>query len=530
MSSTTHHATLTDPSIITAPLPATMDSYYGLSWRQDEGDFGELEDLRPVWTVEPDVEVITKIARCKLDVPAASQCTVEFLAQGAFNKVYTIQCDDNKEYIMRITLPVHPRLKTMSDCATAQYVRHHTDIPAPRVLHYNALRNDELGFEWMIQGRVPGTSLKTQWHQMSWLEKELVVRKVIGYLTQLFRKRFSRMGNIYDTRDLQKLSEQDLPDAILLSADHSTSDTAFSMSEIVSIPFFYNDHGSVDVERGPYKRSHEWLAAQLQFALHDADNVPVETGLKDESSNNGDVSGLFPSKDDNSQLQKDSEDDWCDTDSEISDIDFSDTNTNTTKSINAEDSSDAVLDSDSECSEPDTDSPAAIKTRIARLQAVLPKVFPLTDKDTFILHHQDLSSNNIMLSATHSLNGIIDWECVHTTPLWLACQIPKFLRGSYRDEPPIRDDEFEDEWYEKAYYDDLEDYEKTQLREFFLEEMQRVCPEWMEVFNESGLKADFECAVSFVAEQGAGADIDEWIAAVEEGTEPIELRKELGQC
>jgi len=506
-----------------------MDPYYGLSWRQDEGDFGELEDLRPVWTVEPDVEAIAKIARCKLGVLAESQCTVKFLAQGAFNKVYTIQCDDNKEYIMRVTLPVRPRLKTMSDCATIQCVRHHTDIPAPRVLHYNALRNDEVGFEWMIQERVSGSSLKSQWHQISWLEKELVVRKITEYLTQLFRKRFSRMGNIYDTQDLQQLSEQDLPDAMLLSADHSTADTAFSMSEIVSIPFFYNDHGFVDVERGPYKHSREWLAAQLQFALHDADNLPVATHGEDDNSTNEEIPGLFPLKDDNSQLENDSEDDWTDTDSEMSDIDPSDTNTNTTMSRDTEEPSGTMHESDSECSEPDTDSPAAIKTRIARLQSLLPKVFPPTDKDTFILHHQDLSCNNIMLSNTHSLAGIIDWECVHTTPLWLACQIPKFLHSSSRDEPPIRDDEFEDEWYEKAYFDDLEEYEKTQLREFFLEEMERLCPEWVEVFNASDLKADFECAVSFVSEQGAGADIDEWIKAVEEDEEPIELRKELGQ-
>lgn len=302
------------------------------------------------------------------------------------------------------------------------------------------------------------------------------------------------------------------------------------MSEIVSIPFFYNDRGSVDVERGPYKHSREWLAAQLQFALHDADNLPVDTHDEDERSTNGEVPGLFPLEDDNSQLENDSEDCWTDTDSDISDVDSSDTNTDTTMSGDTEESSEKMHESDSECSEPDNDSPAAIKTRIARLQALLPKVFPPTDKDTFILHHQDLSSNNIMLSNTHSLTGIIDWECVNTTPLWLACQIPKFLHSSARDEPPIRDDEFEDEWYEKAYFDDLEEYEKRQLREFFLEEMQRVCPEWMEVFNESDLKADFECAVSFVTEQGASTDIDEWIKALEEGEELIELRKELGQC
>lgn len=128
---------------------------------------------------------------------------------------------------MRITLPVQPRLKTMSDHATIEYVCHHTDIPAPRALHYNALRDDELDFEWMFQDRVPGTSLKEAWHKMRWLEKELLVRKVTVYLTQLFRKRFTCLGNIYATRDLQKLSEADLPDAMLLSADHSTGITYY---------------------------------------------------------------------------------------------------------------------------------------------------------------------------------------------------------------------------------------------------------------------------------------------------------------
>lgn len=159
-----------------------------------------------------------------------------------------------------------------------------------------------------------------------------------------------------------------------------------------------------------------------------------------------------------------------------------------------------------------------------------PKIFPATDKESYILHHQDLSDNNILINSSHALSGIIDWECVHTVPLWLACSVPKFLRGPDRDSPPTFDEVFENAFYEQAYYDDLEEYEKTQLRKFFFEEMERICPEWVEVFDESGLKADFEFAVTTATYPGVLDILETWLTAVENGNESYDLRFELGQC
>jgi hypothetical protein len=287
------------------------------------------------------------------------------------------------------------------------------------------------------------------------------------------------------------------------------------MSEVVSIPFFYNDHWSLDVQRGPYKHSRDWLAAQLEFALHDAENTSDWEDSDDEDDANDDKSPSLPST-----SQDDSDSDWEDTDSEITESDSSISNDNDPTT-----SSDTVTKD-----EPDSESREAIKARIHRLQALIPTIFPASDKETYVLYHQDLSSNNILVSSTHALTGIIDWECVHTVPLYLACQIPKFLLGRARSSPPHFESEFENEWYEKGYYDDIEEYEKTQLREFFLEEMARVCPEWVECYEESGLKADFEFAVCVVTQMGCGEDIDEWIKAVEDGEEPCDLREALGQC
>jgi hypothetical protein len=519
MSTASHHKT--NPQLLTtkSAFIATMDRFYGLSWKEPEGMLALVADLKPTWTIEPDIEVMTKIARRKLNIPSDSPCDLEFLAQGAFNKVYVIRCNFDIEYIMRVSLPVHPRLKTMSERATIDYVRQHTHIPAPQVLHYNAMRDDELGFEWMIQDRVPGRSLTDMWKFVGWLEKELLVRKIVAYLAQLFRHRFRHLGNIYATQDLQQLSESDIPDAMLLGANHSTTSTAFSISEVVSIPFFYNGHWSVDVERGPYKHSHDWLAAKLQFATHDVGNMSDTEYSDDEDSDSDDEQSISLPLSPTSDYQDENK--WSDTNSEID-------GSESVVSVEWEDDDDS--DASSATPPYDSKSVPAIETRISRLQALLPKLFPKTESETYVLQHQDLSTNNILFTSNHTLSGIIDWECVHTVPLWLACQIPRFLRCRDRTSPPPFEQEFENQWYEKAYYNDLEEYEVTQLREVFLKEMRRVCPEWMEVFDVSTVKADFEFACSVVTKRGTGVPMDEWLDAVEKGEEPFNLRKDLGQC
>jgi aminoglycoside phosphotransferase (APT) family kinase protein len=503
-----------------------MASQPGLLWQHEEGSFGEVLELRPTWTVEPDIEVITKIVRRQLSIPTESQCVVEFLAEGAFNKVYTIKCSDKTDYVMRVTLPVEPRLKTMSEAATIRYVRYHTDIPVPRVLHYNAMGDDELGFEWMIQSFVPGTKLKDQWQHMSWLKKQVLVQQVVAYLAQLLYRQFHRIGNLYATHDLQRLLTVYIPDALLLGAEHSTDNSAFCTSEIVSIPFFYNDHGSVNIERGPYKHSRDWLAANLELALHDVENRPEKTDNEDDEDTETD-NGLLPETveqtgfDSTPQeigIAKDNE--WYDTDSSVTSSDVTDSDSGSGSQSDAKDNKD----------DSDPNSPTAVKARIQRLQDLLPKIFPPTESEVYILHHQDLSSNNILLTPSHALSSIIDWECVHTVPLYIACQIPKFLRSTNRNAPPPYEEDFENEFYEQAYVEGVEEHEKTQLRKFFVEEMGRTCPEWVEMWEESDVKADFGFAVGIVGMEWYGETIDEWINAIEEGEEPIDLRAECGQC
>ena len=56
----------------------------------------------------------------------------------------------------------------------------------------------------------------------------------------------------------------------------------------------------------------------------------------------------------------------------------------------------------------------------------------------------------------------------------------------------------------------------TQLRAFYFEEMQRVCPEWMEVYKDNKFKAAFADVVSCLGDCLSTGMIDEWTNRVEQ--------------
>lgn len=73
------------------------------------------------------------------------------------------------------------------------------------------------------------------------------------------------------------------------------------------------------------------------------------------------------------------------------------------------------------------------------------------------------------------------------------------------------------------YWRHVEEHEKTQLREFYLKEMQRVCPEWVQIHEAGVVGADFDFAVNTVS-LGATVAFELWLKQVEQGQKPLEFR------
>jgi aminoglycoside phosphotransferase len=205
----------------------------------------------PTWSIEPSIDVIEKLARRYLDC----DCNVAFFSQGAFNKLYSV--DSSREaFVFRVTLPVAPKTKTLSEVATMSFVRETTSIPVPRILAYNTDLDNELGFEWILMERINGRPLQECWHELSWLKKGLLVQQVAEFVSELSHLEMFGIGSIYDHHPDNELKE-------------TTPAVERVVGEAVVPLFFVRDHIQLDVHRGPYQSSAEYVTAHTQFLLHD---------------------------------------------------------------------------------------------------------------------------------------------------------------------------------------------------------------------------------------------------------------------
>jgi Ser/Thr protein kinase RdoA (MazF antagonist) len=389
----------------------TVSDQHGLEWEPT------IWGLVPRWTKEPDTKVISQIARKHLGHDEDVHIDVSFHAQGAFNKLYKITAAGS-ECLMRVSLPVYPRLKTQSEVATINFVREQTDMPVPRILAFDSESKTELGFEWIMMELAPGTTLRKRWRKMSWEAKQTVVRQLVHYQAQLYEKSFSTIGNLF------------------APVDDSTS---FQLGPLVSHVFFWGDHLTHDVPRGPFKTSHEWLKSWLSFIVTDQQRI----------------------------------------------LDTSD-------------------------DEDDLEDAGITKELAEDLVQQLPKVFPPEAPSQHnILFHGDLSMQNIMIDETGKLTAIVDWECVSTVPLWRACQFPQLLQGRTRDVKPTRDkyapeshgdeqglDALDNEGVNSLYWEHLLEYERSELRKLFKQEMRKLNAKWVTTMKRRTLEADFEKAIN----------------------------------
>ena len=138
----------------------------------------------PRWLVDPDISIIKLLSRSYLQIPADHHLKATFLAEGAFNKLYTISTSGDSAvecqipYVFRVTIPVGPFYKTASEVTTLSYIREHTSVLVPCIIAYSPTADNELGFEWILIEKVPSVSLETPWRGMDIEMKERETKEV----------------------------------------------------------------------------------------------------------------------------------------------------------------------------------------------------------------------------------------------------------------------------------------------------------------------------------------------------------------
>ena len=238
-----------------------MPPQAGLKWETT------LFGSQPQWTIDPSIEVITRLAQNyfgEVDEP-----DVKFLAQGAFNKTYVIALP-HRDYIMRVSLPVDPRFKTLSEVAVLDYLDKTTSIPIPKVITFDASSRNALGFEWILMNRVIGDPLSKIWDSLSLANKLRIVEQVVQIMAMLFQARFPLIGNIFAVKDAQPLSKASpLPGDVVVD-------------RIVSMPFFWDDRLHQNIFRGPFRSSSKWLQCRLTMTMNSCNRILERQADEDE--------------------------------------------------------------------------------------------------------------------------------------------------------------------------------------------------------------------------------------------------------
>ncbi|KAI2630618.1 kinase-like protein [Hypoxylon sp. NC1633] len=224
------------------------------------------------------------------------------------------------------------------------------------------------------------------------------------------------------------------------------------VQRIVAMHFFWGDHIHQNVHRGPFTSSRDWIKARLSLNEHDCHSTMAKCSVRND------------------------------------------------------------LDSDDEDALEDAERTLQI---IERLSPLIDQIFPPSQSgdEPSMLFHDDLSMHNILVDNTGAISGVVDWECVSALPLWKACYFPSFLESSTRPKEPDRtryqlgpDGQPVD-----LYWEHMLEFELTNLRGVFLDEVTRLEPKWMEVFMASSIQRDLDTAVRNCDNEFLARDINDWI-------------------
>lgn len=355
---------------------------------------GGYYNREPLWPKEPDITIIKSLALKYLasELPATldlDRLHVEFFAQGGFNKLYSISYSGHStHYLLRVALPLVPYYRIESEAAVLSYLKENTSIPVARVVAWESSAATELGFEWILLEKIEGVALWDLWRKVPWESKLEIVTALAPLLGQLRDHKFDHIGSLYfkdretqpDPGHQSKVAfpTQDLPIDSLqiakgfkdLPTEEASQPIRYIVGPLLHPIFYLYRRLYLPGNRGPFRSSREWMAAELDFQMS-----WIKTGPLIKTSKN---------------REDFDRDDW---------------------------------DSDG-----DEEAPEMEKLS-NDYRDVLPEVFPAAEGvSPYVLHHHDLSLANILVNPdTYEITGIIDWEKIQVVPEWKSSRFPKFL-------------------------------------------------------------------------------------------------------
>lgn len=418
----------------------------------------------PNWLEEPRVDNIKDVAWPYLQNLGAQydSIAVEFLAQGGFNRAFTIHTTtkawyaEKADYVFRVALPVDPYYKTESDVATTEIVRHFTTIPVPIIYAYDSSTSNALGLEWMLMEKVQGKKLTETWIDLDYDAKLQLTQTVASWTDQLSKISSNKVGGIY--------------------MRHTEKYLDFYVGRALEFLLSQENRLLYDAYRGPFESLEAFYDAVLNISAQDVEVLTIAFDIgafKFEPPRKKYLKGTFLDR--SIYYYLDGHEDWTDEQ-------WREEQSKELKTL--------------------TEGIAALRQALPSLCAILPETSRTL---TTFLAHGDISRRNIFVDDSGNPTALLDWESLTLRPLTHLTNPPDFLR-SYEyefEEPRYSVSEHEARYdrcgyseaekaecraSEKAYFaEQVEEYQCTKLRPEYRKELKRLgCPlatiEWDDIF------------------------------------------------
>jgi aminoglycoside phosphotransferase (APT) family kinase protein len=128
------------------------------------------------------------------------------VAEGGFNKVFSVGTDDGCEVIARNPTPISgpARYTTASEVATINFLQNVLEIPVPKILDYSPSVVNPVGAEYIIMERVHGESLASRWLSLSTEEVKHIMTQIAEIEQNIFAFNFPGYGCLYDEHDVEE--------------------------------------------------------------------------------------------------------------------------------------------------------------------------------------------------------------------------------------------------------------------------------------------------------------------------------------
>ncbi|KAK3296478.1 kinase-like domain-containing protein [Chaetomium fimeti] len=132
------------------------------------------------------------------------------LTRGASHEIFTLQFQEAAEApaslaqagfycVARFTRGDSNSAKSLSEIATARYLKRFTEIPVPEIYYHDLDVDNDVGAPFVLMEKIPGRRLHSLWDDLSLENKKSALSQIASVLAQLAALQFDQIGSLDDS-------------------------------------------------------------------------------------------------------------------------------------------------------------------------------------------------------------------------------------------------------------------------------------------------------------------------------------------